>query len=130
MARYAEFAELEAYLGDREGIELPIQPEAERMLDRASELIDTKTLHWADRYWVEPRPTPLDDRQTALNRAAVRQVEFWLETGEEHDIVGLTGNVQVVTGRSSSSRQPERLAPRARDILVDAGLLSTRVAIV
>lgn len=125
MARYAEYAELEAYLGDR--VPLPIQPEAERMLDRASELIAAKTRHWAEYYWTDPRPDPLDAFQSALNKAALQQVEFWLETGEEHDIVGPESPRQV--GRVAYGTPP-RLAPRAADTLVDAGLLSGKVGIV
>lgn len=126
MAAYATFDELETYLGDR--VPLPVQPEAERMLQRASELIAAKTRHWAEFYWVEPRPTPLNTAQTALNRAALAQVEFWLEVGEEHDIVGQRGGANV--GRVNYDELPPRLGPRAADVLVDAGLLSGRVAIV
>lgn len=126
MARYATFAELEAYLGDR--VPHPVQEEGERMLDRASDLIAAKTRHWAEFYWVEPRPDPLTSHQTALNKAAVQQVEFWLETGEEHDIVGTAGSPTQV-GRVSYGTPP-RLGPRASDTLVDAGLLSGKVGIV
>ena len=128
MARYATFAELETYLGDR--VPLPIQPEAERLLDRATELIAAKTGHWAEYYWVEPRLATPTTYQSALTMAAVRQVEFWLEVGEEHDIVGLTGDVTESAGRHMTTKLPQRLAPRARDILADVGLMDTRVAIV
>ena len=126
MAVYATFAELETYLGDR--VPLPIQPEAERMLARASELIAAKTRHWAEFYWVEPRIDPPTAYQSALTVAAMQQVEFWLEIGEEHDIVGQTGGANI--GRVNYGQLPPRLAPRARDTLVDSGLLSGKVAIV
>src|SRR5688500_3201819 len=106
MARYAEYAELEAYLGDR--VPLPIQPEAERMLDRATELSQAKTGHWAEYYWVTPRLVEPTAYQGALSRAVIQQVEFWLEVGEEHDIVGLTGNVTESAGRSMTTKLPER----------------------
>src|SRR5688500_3080677 len=125
MARYAEYAELETYLGDR--VPLPIQPEAERMLDRASELIASKTGIWAEYYWTTPRLATPTLYQSTLTGAVLRQVEFWLEVGEEHDIVGQRGESNI--GRVHYS-MPARLAPRARDLLADAGLLSARVAIV
>jgi hypothetical protein len=98
------------------------------MLDRASELIAAKTLQWAEYFWVDPRVDPPTVYQSALTRAALQQVEFWLEVGEEHDIVGQQGQANV--GRVNFSQLPPRLAPRARDTLVDSGLLSGRVAIV
>jgi len=128
VARYAEFEDLETYVGDR--VALPIQPEAERMLDRATDLIAAKTGQWAEFYWLDPAPDPLPSTMTALTRAACQQVEFWLEVGEEHDIVGMTGSFEEVLGRHQTSRLPPRLGPRARDTLVDAGILSSAVSII
>lgn len=124
MARYAEYTELETYLGDR--VPLPIQPEGERMLDRASELIAAKTRHWAEYYWVEPRLVEPTAYQSALTKAVLQQVEFWIEVGEEHDIA--PENARQV-GRVQYSTTP-RLGARARDTLVDAGLLSGKAGIV
>lgn len=64
----------------------------------------------------------------ALNDAQCAQVEQWLEVGEEHDIAGLPADTAVSSQGLSVSKQPSLLAPRARDILEEAGLLASSPA--
>jgi hypothetical protein len=99
-----------------EGIEAPTGAEADRMLLRASELIDFVTSGASERAWIT------DDVgwQSVLTRATVEQCEYWLEVGEEHDVVGLTGNAQA--GRLMISHLPGRLGPRALRTLLHYGL--------
>lgn len=123
---YATFDQLETFLG--EAHDAPVQPEAERMLARASTLIDAATRGRAALFWESPLPDPVTDAQAAIRDAACAQVEYWLEVGEEHDVVGGGGAAQSV-GRWSVSRVPPRLGQRASSILNQAGILLARAGI-
>jgi|SRR5690625_190827 len=112
---YATEAELAAYLGISED-DLP--DESERLLDRASELIDEAT---------RGRATG-----EAASKATCAQVEFWLEVDEEHDIEGpiqgvIIGRLQIQYGAGPNRIAPTYLAPRARRYLRNAGLLYAAV---
>jgi len=135
MTTYATPDQLASWLGAT--YTAPEEEEATRMLGRASQLIDTATRGRAQQAYdgrlsqghlipAHPvTPWTQDDYQEALADAACAQVEFWLEFGEEHDIVGLTGFANA--GRLQIGKLPGRLGARARDRLVEAGLLSARV---
>jgi hypothetical protein len=131
---YTDAESLEAYVGTT--YTLPVAAEVTRLIERASQLIDFVTRGRAQAGYdgdlsIGPTNTlPLgaltqEDYQTALERAANAQVEFYLEVGEEHEIVGLTGSAR--TGRVSFDKLPSRLGPRAKDALIEAGLISARV---
>ena len=55
-----------------------------------------------------------------LSDATCDQVEYWLEVGPEHDVVGLVGS--LTSGRWSVSKVTPALGPRALRTLKRAGL--------
>lgn len=121
MAVYATYAELQARVSATYDALLPVQAAADRLLAKASEVIDEAT-HF--------RAAPAYDLnqggvRASLSRAACDQVEFWLEVGEEHDVVGLRGS--LVSGRVQVHPVAKTLAPRARRTLTKAGLYSAAV---
>lgn len=87
----------------------PAPADAARLLSRAQEIIDGATAG----------NVTAADSQTIID-AVCAQVEFWMETGEEHGILGQTGNVQVA---GVGYQAPDQLAPRARVILRRGWLL-------
>lgn len=90
-----------------------------RQLERASELVDR---YVRAPFVVGDDGLPTDETVAdALRRAVIAQVEQWCEVGEVNAIDGLAGT-QVSTGGFSGLRAPE-LAPRARHILITAGLM-------
>lgn len=108
---YATVEELQAYLRAS-------QPptDAERLLERASELIDYATLY---------RAAAATERHAEdLKRAVCAQVEFWLEAGEAVDVLAPQGNVHI---GSLIHQAPGRLAPRAMQALLPTGLLARGV---
>lgn len=115
---YATIAELLTYVGEE--VTLPSEAEQTRLLERASELIDYITLDQVD--------VDDDEHVEAVKNAAVAQVGYWLEGGEQVDISGpiqgyTIGSLQIQYGAGSNRAAPGRLAPRARSFLFRAGLL-------
>lgn len=111
MAAYATAEELASYLGR----EAPA--EAERLLLRASEVIDDHTRTAI--YEVDAEDMPTDDAvKTAFGKATCAQVEFWMASHEEDDILGPVDSVSL-GGVTAKGRE---LAPRAARALRDAGL--------
>lgn len=93
-------------------------PDAATLLAKASELVDHVTRGRAEVAW------EADDASAtavALTKATCDQVEYWLEVGEEHDVVGLKGSLQG--GRVQLSPVPGALGPRTRRTLLTAGLI-------
>ena len=140
MTTYADEDALAAYLAGTD-YTAPTDDEATNLLAHASELIDTATRGKAAAAYdgdittlqaiygsATGYPTLVGltqaEYQAALSNAACAQVEFWLEFGVEHDIVGLAGAAQ--SGRLMISRLPPRLGPRTMSYLVKAGLVSAR----
>ena len=110
---YATVAELATFLGS-EGT-----PDAGRLLERASELVDTIV----DVPFALSATTglPTDtDVAAALRDATCAVVEAWLEVGESNDIDGLAGQQIAVQG-FTGKRAPEK-PPRAVRLLKIAGL--------
>lgn len=95
--------------------------DAARLLARASQRIDATVLAVFDVDTDTQMPTDTDVA-AALRDATCAQVEQWLEVGEENDIDGLAGTQIAVTG--FSGKRAPRIAPRALDILRDAGLMN------
>lgn len=89
---------------------------ADQLLQKASELIDYVTMGAAQISYNDGTQALKD----ALAMATCDQVEYWLEVGEEHDVVGVTG--QVVAGRLMIQRMPPFLGPRPLRGLIAAGL--------
>lgn len=88
-----------------------VPEDAAQLLLKASELVQHVTRGLSD-------GTAAAD---AARDATCDQVEYWLETGEEHDVLGLRGSVQ--NSRFSVSDIPPTLGQRARRTLLRAGLL-------
>lgn len=61
------------------------------------------------------------ETKTLITNATCDQVEYWFETGEEHDVLGLRGALQG--GRVQLNQIPGTLGQRARRTLTRAGLL-------
>lgn len=120
--RYATVAQLNAHLPTSAQVDTDDEAEvaaAERLLDRASELVDD---HVRAPYSVNSDDEPTDpDIVAALTLAVVCQYEQWLEVGEENSIDGLAGT-QIAVAGYSGLRAPT-LAPRARAALRAANLL-------
>lgn len=110
---YATTAELATYLNVAEG-DLTV---GDRELERASELLDDVI--------VATYTTDDSDVETALQDATCAQVEYWIELGEEHDISGQRGAIEVKG--LSISQLPGTLAPRAKRHLASQNLLSRAV---
>lgn len=121
--RYATAAQLTAYLPAGAA-----PADAERLLDRASELIDSVLL--AAVYDVDTAGSPTDaDAIAALVDATCAQVEFWLSSDEEDDILGPTqgyavGGMQVQFGAGENRTTPMYLAPRAARHLLTCPTIS------
>lgn len=119
MATYATADELASYTGQA------APADAERLLTRASELIDEVTRGRAAAAWDDPLPDPVSDDQAAIRDATCAQVEFWMSLGEEHDVEGVRGGVSV--GAVRFDNLPETLATRAARALRRRYLLSAVV---
>lgn len=120
---YATAAELLDYVGTE--LELPSEPEQERLLDRASDLVDVITLGRID--------TDDDEHTAAARDATTAQVEWWLSAGEDSEIGApvqsySVGSLSLTYGQGNSARN-QMLAPRAKRHLFLAGLLDRRVGI-
>ncbi len=83
----------------------------DRLIFRASELIRRKTYHRTDD----------TDRVEDVKNATCAQVEYWLQIDESSDITGPLGPMKIKDFSFNSKFTV--LAPRARDLLLDAGLL-------
>lgn len=111
---HATVADLEAWTGK------DAPAEAERLLRRASEIIDWATTSAYDADEVTSIAIDLD-ASVALRDATCAQVEHWIIAGEANDIDGMAGQEVSVNGLSVT--RPSRLAPRARQQLALFGLL-------
>lgn len=118
MAAYATAADLAAFVSS--DTTLPVTGELDRLLSRASELVDGYVTR---PFNVDGNGAPTDtDVAATLRDATCATVEAWLELGEEHDIAGIRGDIS--TG-PLSWQLPPTLPLRARRILDNAGLMQT-----
>ena len=93
--------------------------DAARLLDRASELIDDCTRTAI--YPVDANGLPTGaDEIAALRDATCAQVEFWLASDEEDDVLGPVDSLTI--GGVTAHTKPLTLAPRAARILRSAQL--------
>ena len=105
--------EVQTWVGNL--ITLPI--DIDRIILRACELIRRKTYHRTDdTEWVED-----------VKNATCAQIEYWLQIDEASDITGPLGPMKIKD--FSFNSRFTTLAPRARDLLLDAGLLYKRIDI-
>lgn len=111
MTAHATVEQLTEYLGR----EAPAN--AERLLDRASEVIDECLVTAV--YSTNTAGVAIDaEVLTALQKATCAQVEFWLAGDEEDDILGPTqgvslGGMAIEQGAGANRVSPTYLAPRA-----------------
>jgi hypothetical protein len=118
---YATVEQLTTYLGTS------MPTDAPRLLDRASEIIDSALL--TATYAVDTAGAPTDAEVAgALADATCAQVEFWLAGGEEDDILGpvqgvAVGGMQLQYGAGSNRTAPVELAPRAARHLRSCSLI-------
>lgn len=110
---YATTAELTARLSSA----YTVPANSDQLLAKASELIDFATNGRAQEAWDATGETT---KQQALTNATIDQVEYWLEVGEEHDVLGLAGS--LIGGRVQVQKLPPYLGPRALRGLLRAGL--------
>lgn len=112
---YATTTELQAYLGGT------LPPSPQRLLDRASELIDYATFGQID--------ISIDEQKDAAKLSTCQQVEYWIQVGENIDIDGIKldsisiGTYQAVYNNDAGSKSFSTLAPRARRTLFLSGML-------
>jgi hypothetical protein len=105
MTVHASVAELEEYIGKG------APADAERLLKRASELIDTYVLA---PYLVDSSGVATDaDVLASLRDAVCAQVEWWIGTGDDADVALAYKSIQGL----GAERTRNRLAPRAKDHL-------------
>lgn len=116
---YSDKAHLATYMGVTEA-DLP--EDADRLLERAAEIIDEAML---DNYDANNAA-----HVEAAKKANAAQVEYWLEDAgdDSSDITGpvqsvTIGSLQVQYGDDRNRITPTVLAPRAKRYLLTAGLL-------
>ena len=110
---HASPEELQEYMGTEEPPE-----DAERLLERASELVDQLILAEND----------VEKYGDTLRDATCAQVEWWVETGDE---LGVSSSMRSISlgsfsadlGRNQQQGGLPAIAPRARRVLSRAGLL-------
>ncbi len=119
MSAYATLAELATFVGSTPS-DAASQAIAERMLERASELMDGVVVAAFEVDSVTELPTDVEVA-AALRDATCAQVEQWLEVGESNDVDGLAGTAVSVGGYAG--RRAPSVSPRALRILRNAGLL-------
>ena len=133
MTAYATVSDLQTFLGQTAPDPVAAD-QATRMLERASELIAdcTRTAFYATD--VNGMPTAADDI-AAFRDSTCAQVEFWLASDEEDDILGPVDNValgslKVALSSFAGGRvAPMYIAPRAARILRVAGLYGAPVTL-
>ena len=111
---YATVEELSEYTGIDEA-DLP--DDAERMLDRASELIDRYTLGRID--------TDREKHEEIAKAATCAQVEWWEVHDDEYGLMSQFDQVQIGNFQmhKSDGKGLPMLAPRAYYVLVVHGLM-------
>lgn len=121
MDAYATRAQLAGWLlgvEDPSDPRMPAEDDANRLLARASEDIETKVLAG---YRTNSLGQPADaDVAAWLADATCAQVEFMLLVSEEHTIAGVTTGTMSAGGVSHD--MPQRVGPRPLAILDRAGL--------
>jgi hypothetical protein len=114
MAAHATIDELENYIGTT------APDDADRLLQRASELVDTRVFGFYEIDSVTDLPADARVRE-ALRDATCAQVEWWLATGDEKEATARFAFPGI--GSLNLRTTGRRIAPRAADHLRLAGLL-------
>lgn len=110
---YATLSDLASFLAVDEA---SLSADAPRLLERASEVVDHYTHGRID--------TDNTTHTATAKKATCAQVEYWLNQGEDEDVKRqISGYTAGKTQVQFSDGKPSRLAPRARQALLGAGLL-------
>lgn len=118
---HATEAELAGHLAGSD-FTVPTGAAAQRLLKRASELVDDRVLA---PYLTDAADVPTETHVAdALRDATLAQVEQWLSVGEDNDVDGYPRDVSLGANGVSVGARPASLAPRARRALRRAGLLT------
>lgn len=112
---YATYADLTAALSA--AYTAPDEAASLKLLAQASGVVNFHTYGRAQVAW----DSDDEDLKADVTRATCEQVEYWLETGEEHDVLGLKGALSG--GRLQVQHLPPELGARARRTLLTTGLL-------
>lgn len=130
-AAYADVNDLQVFLG-QSAPNAEAEAQATRMLLRASELISDCTM--TARYATDEHGMPTEnDIVAAFRDSTCAQVEFWLASDEEDDILGPIDNISIgslkvaYSAVSAGRVAPMLLAPRAARILREACLYGAPV---
>lgn len=115
MATYATIEDLEYRLSSA----YSVPDNAQQLLKKASEVIDTATLGRTVTLWADTETDA--ELLDVITQATCDQVEFWLEAGEEHDVAGLKGS--LVAGRLQEHPVPGLIGTRVMRSLLRAGLM-------
>lgn len=127
---YATRADLVAY-GLPPGVTAPDEPEATRVLTRASERVDDALV--SALYRTNTDGTPYDpDVVEALRNATCAQVIEWRRTGDEHGDAGQwqsvgIGSVNLSRNTAAPTAAPGELCDAAERHLRRAGLLAGNI---
>jgi len=118
---------------DERGSSYTKPTDIDRLLDRASELIDFVTRGRAELIYTSAADlfdtaSAVARAQKALLDATVDQVEFWQETGEAHDVLGLRGT--LIAGRVQVQHLPGQLGQRTQQNLMYGGILFSGVGVI
>ena len=122
MSTYATHEQLVARLSP--GYTAPSEEDSAKLLVRASEIVNAQTQNYAELLWSGTDYADDEDydaSRTAITNATCDQVEYWLEVGPEHDVVGLRGS--MIAGRVQVQNLPPVLGRRATQTLMVAGVL-------
>ena len=115
---YANTTELADYLGVDE---TDLSPDAPRLLERASDLIDYITKNKID--------VSIISQEDAARKATCAQYEWWAETGDELGVISQLNSMSIgefsFSGGSSQTNQNRisTIAPRVEQYLFLEGLL-------
>ena len=111
---YATKSDVADYMGVQES---SLPDDTDRLIDRADEIID---------YLIGIEYTETDYTEV-LKKASAAQVEYWINMGEDIDIVSLPHNFSIgsfsMGSGSSSQNSMQEYSPRTIRYLMTAGLL-------
>lgn len=121
MTTYATTTDYAAY---RHVGESELSTETERQIERAASLIDSA---------IHPNTIDVSDSEeyAAAVEASCAQVEYWQEgpMGEDVEYQGAVSQTGMKSVQTAYSSPTPRLAPRAKDALLRAGLLYRGVSV-
>ena len=112
MSNYATKSELADYLGKEIN---DITEEEERLIERASRFVDTKTMDSID-----------TDNESVAKQAVLEQVEWWIATGDELEQMQYFKDIDMMDFEADDMDVPS-MSPKAKRTLALSGLLNRSV---